>query len=194
MDIKKSVFTNEQELLKALIELHCPDGIELDPMYSKGNFYKEISKPRLKFDISPQTSDTQKGDAQNLPIQNSTIKTMILDPPFCFGIHGKVRENISAKRFTVLQNYNQMRLLYQNILKEAYRILQKNGVLIFKTQDYTDSKSTMTHALVYNWAIETGFYAKDLAILVRPNKIYNPNLVQRHLRKVHTYWWVFVKK
>jgi DNA modification methylase len=87
-----------------------------------------------------------------------------------------------------------LQALYKGILKEAHRVLGNKGVLIFKCQDYTDSSSTMTHALVYNWATEIGFYAKDLAILVKPNKVTNPNTKQRHLRKIHTYFWVFQKK
>ncbi len=40
----KSVFDNEQELLKALIDIHLNgEDIELDPMYFKGNFYKDGS-------------------------------------------------------------------------------------------------------------------------------------------------------
>jgi hypothetical protein len=51
----------------------------------------------------------------------------------------------------------------------------------------------MTHCFVYEWAIRYGFYAKDIAILVKPNKITNPNTKQRHLRKIHTYFWIFKK-
>ena len=52
----------------------------------------------------------------------------------------------------------------------------------------------MTHCLVYNWALENGFYAKDLFILLSKQRIFNPNLKQKHARKFHSYWWVFVKK
>ena len=53
----------------------------------------------------------------------------------------------------------------------------------------------MTHCYVWQWAQELGFYAKDLAILNIPkSKVYNGNLKQKHLRKVHTYFWVFIKK
>ena len=42
----KSVFENEQELLKALIDIHLGGkDIELDPMYFKGNFYKDGVTP-----------------------------------------------------------------------------------------------------------------------------------------------------
>lgn len=194
--IYPSVFHNEQELLKTIIDLHCPNKkIELDPMYSKGNFYKEISKPDYYFDKYPQNEDVVGGDATNLHwIKDNSITSMILDPPFCFGIHGKVKENISAKRFTVLKDFNELSVLYKGILLEAFRILKPKGILIFKCQDYTDSKTTMTHCFVYQIATDLGFYAKDLAIFVRTQRIYNPNLKQRHLRKVHTYFWIFIKE
>lgn len=64
---------------------------------------------------------------------------------------------------------------------------------MFKCQDYTDSKTTLTHCFVFNWATEIGFYAKDIAILVKPNKVYNGNTNQLHLRKIHTYFYVFKK-
>ena len=68
-------------------------------------------------------------------------------------------------------------------------------MLFFKCQDYTDSVATMTHCHVFNWAIEIGFYPKDLAILhISNGKIANHNTTQRHLRKHHSYFWVMVNK
>jgi len=193
MKFKPSVYEDEQELLLDLIELHCSTPIQLDPMYSKGNFYKKIPSPELKFDICPQKG-VREGDACNLSmLKSASISTMILDPPFCFGIHGKTEQNISAKRFTILKDFNALRHLYCGILSEASRILKLKGVLLFKCQDYTDSRTTMTHCLVHDWAKQVGFYPKDLAILVNRNRIWNPKLTQRHLRKVHCYFWVFVK-
>ena len=203
----KSVFSNEQELLKALIDIHLDgEDIKCDPMYYKGNFYKDgVAIPEYISDINPQNEGrtfyilrpllnyAQKEDARDLPMEDNFLDSIILDPPFLFGIHGKTREYYSSRTHTIFKDFSELETLYQAILKEAYRLLKKKGILIFKCQDYTDSKTTMTHSLVYNWAIELGFYAKDLAILVKPNKIYNGNLTQRHLRKIHTYFWVFQK-
>jgi len=192
--MKKSVYDNEQELLKAIIELHCPEGIELDPMYFKGNFYKGIKEPKYKFDIAPQVLGVKKADAKDLPIDNDSIDSVILDPPFMFGIHGNTEKYYSSRTHGILKDFQALKELYQGILKEAYRVLKRNGTCIFKCQDYTDSKTTMTHCEVYNWAKEIGFYAKDLAILHLPKgKVYNPNLTQRHLRKTHSYFWVLKK-
>ena len=188
----KSVFDNEQDLLRTIIELHCPWGIELDPMYFKGNFYKDgVQKPAHKLDLNPQVDECERGDATSLPFNDNTFNSMILDPPFLFGIHGKAEQYYSSKTHTIYPNLRELEISYKGILSEAKRVLNSKGVLVFKCQDYTDSKTTMTHALVYNWATELGFYAKDLAILVKPNKVYNGNTTQRHLRKIHTYFWVF---
>ena len=195
----KSVFDNEQELLKALIDIHCPWGIEIDPMYFKGNFYKEIERPGYYYDINSDLCDDADknkpscGDATNLHwFVDESFNSIILDPPFMFGGHGKQAEFYSSKTHGML-SWDELQQLYKGILKEACRLLTKKGILIFKCQDYTDAKTTITHSLVYNWATEMGFYAKDLAILVKPNKVYNPNTKQRHLRKIHTYFWVFRK-
>jgi hypothetical protein len=72
--------------------------------------------------------------------------------------------------------------------------LKPKGVLAFKTCDFTDKKSTWTHCEVWQWAQELGFYPKDLFVrTVTRGRAYNPKLVQRHARKLHSYLWVFVE-
>jgi len=117
----------------------------------------------------------------------------MFDPPFCFGVHGKTLQNISAKRFTMFGSFQDLVTMYQDSLREFYRILKKGGVLVFKCQDYTDSKTTMTHCLVWQWAETMGFYAKDLFVLINERRIWNPALRQIHSRKCHSYFWIFVK-
>lgn len=194
-----SVFDNEQQLIKALLDIHCEGkDIELDPMYNKGMFYKNtLNKPRLRFDLNAEQNgfDAQNGNAEDLPVADNSISCMILDPPFMFNPHGKAKDNPLHKRYTMYDSFAELEQSYKAILKERYRVLEKRGYLIFKCQDYTDSKTTMTHCLVWQWRAEQGFYAKDLAILNLPiSKIYNGNLKQRHLRKTHCYFYVFQKK
>jgi len=194
----QSVYQNEQELLKAIIYIHLKGrNIQCDPMYFKGNFYKDgIEKPDFRFDINPLDKETIFADAVNLEwhIRRNSLDNIILDPPFLFEIRNRKNSNYGANTHGILGGFKELKELYKGILKEAHRILKPKGILIFKCQDYTDSKTTMTHCLVYNWAIEQGFYAKDLAILWLPkNKIYNSKLKQRHLRKTHSYFWIFIK-
>lgn len=171
--------------------------IELDPMFNQGMFYKNtLVKPKYRFDLEAEIKgyDAEQGDATNLPLENESVNCMILDPPFMFGTHGQTKNNVINKRYTMFDSFAELETLYKGILAESFRVLRKDGLLIFKCQDYTDSKTTMTHCLVWKWATDLGFYAKDLAILEKPNKIYNGNLKQKHLRKTHSYFYVFIKK
>jgi hypothetical protein len=189
-----SIFDNEQTLLRALISLHAPQGIELDPMFFKGNFYKEIERPKMIFDLSPQIAECPQANASNLPVRDKSISCMILDPPFLFEIRNRKNGNYSANTHGILKGFTELESLYKSILSEAWRIMNNKGILFFKCQDFTDNKTTMTHCFVWQWAQEFGFYPKDLAILHLPkNKVHNPHLIQRHVRKVHSYFWVFEK-
>lgn len=192
-----SVFNNECELLNSILKLHNNDkDIELDPMYFRGMFYREfINKPKYRFDINPLSKDVEKANAKELPIKSESINCMILDPPFLFEIRNRKSSSYAGNTHGILKGFGELEDLYKGILKESYRILKNKGILIFKCQDYTDSKTTMTHCFVYKWATELGFYAKDIVILVNPtNKIYHKDLKQRHFRKIHSYFWVFQKE
>ena len=190
----KSVGYSDTEILTNIKSLFLNDWFELDPTYSKGNFYKEIPQPKLKFDLVPQSEDIVQADCKHLPLANNSISSIVFDPPFMFGTHGQTKNNIMNKRFTMFDTWPELCIMYQDSLKEFYRILKKKGILVFKCQDYTDSKTTMTHCLVYQWAVTMGFYPKDLFILIATKgRIYNPKLKQRHARKFHSYWWIFQK-
>lgn len=196
----KSFFTTEQELIKSVLEIHN-DGnpIDLDPMYNQGMFYRDgtVKRPKLRFDLnaSKMWYDAQDGDATNLPLESNSLDCIMLDPPFMFGPHGQAKNNPVNKRYTMFDSFQELKDCYIGILKESYRLLKNGGIVIFKCQDYTDSKTTMTHCLVWLWATQIGFYAKDIAILNRDvSKVYNGNLKQKHLRKTHCYFWVFKKQ
>lgn len=52
-ELMKSISYSQDEILKWIIRLYCPDGFDLDPTYSKGVFYKNVPEPQLKFDLNP---------------------------------------------------------------------------------------------------------------------------------------------
>jgi len=190
----KSVSDSQDEILNWIMQLYNVKQFDLDPTYSKGVFYKNIPEPCLKFDLNPQIECVQQADCTNLPIEPNSLQSIVFDPPFMFGTHGQTKNNKMNKRFTMFDSFSELCIMYQDSLKEFYRVLNKKGILIFKCQDYTDSKTTMTHCLVWQWAEQLGFYAKDLFILTaKGGRIYNPKLTQRHARKFHSYLWIFQK-
>lgn len=79
----KSYFENEQECLKAILEVHNNGNtFDCDPMFNKGNFYKTIEKPKYIFDLNPIVEGCEKANAESLPLESNSIKSLILDPPF----------------------------------------------------------------------------------------------------------------
>lgn len=196
MGLIKSVGSSNKEIISNILELHIKDDrFDVDPCFSTGKFYKGLNEPRFKSDIKPQIEGVLECSSDYLPIKDDEVNSIMFDPPFMFGTHGQTKNNEMNKRFSMFDTWEQLEQMYQNSLKEFYRILKPKGHLVFKCQDYTDSKTTMTHCLVYNWAVQLGFYAKDLFILdgSAGGRIYNPNLNQKHARKFHCYFFVFQK-
>ena len=196
--VVKSIQNSDRDVLFAIKQLYL-DGAnyDLDPCYSKGKFYEDLETPTMKLDKTPQDDgETIKNDIieDGLPYQNNSIKSIVFDPPFMFGKHGKTEQNIMTKRFTMFDNWEELELMYKKSLQEFYRVLIKGGIVAFKCQDYTDSKTTLTHCYVYNWSIEQGFKVEDLFIMAfKGGRIWNSNLIQRHARKYHSYWIVLRK-
>ena len=111
----KSVFDNEQDLLKAIIDIHIPIGkIQLDPMYFKGNFYKDgVLPPDFAYDRNVELCGDNGikedgkptwGDATNLNfLPDNYFESIILDPPFLFGVHGKQKIIIAQKHIQFIK-------------------------------------------------------------------------------------------
>lgn len=200
----KTTSYSQIEIIKSIIDLHVEgEVIELDPTFSKGNFYKNtgIPMPLSAFDISPKFDWVKKSCATRLPIADESISSIMFDPPF-LATKGKSlkagdNSNLMAKRFSVFPTEKELHSFYIKSLSEFYRVLKPNGILIFKCQDKVSSgKQYFSHVMIHNWASEIGFYAKDLYVLLAKNRIVAKWQLknQKHARKFHSYFWVFQKK
>lgn len=202
MALIKSISYNEEEIITSILKLHCKTAIELDPTYSKGNFYKGIIEaPKHKFDLYPQVEGVIKANAEDLPIEDNYINTIMFDPPF-LATKGKSLlcvnkdNNVINKRFGVYPDEKSLHRFYINALKEFYRILKINGILIFKCQDKVSSgKQYFSHYFIIQEAIKIGYYPKDMFILVAKNRIIADWQLrnQKNARKFHCYFLVFEK-
>jgi len=198
----KSTYNNEQLLLRALLSLHCGGkDIELDPTYSKGNFYKQgLNPPKFKFDIDPQIEGVRQANAESLPLPDESVEVIMFDPPFLATTGGSLKKDNDSnkinKRFGVYPNEKALHEFYNKALSELYRVCKKDGILIFKCQDKVSSgKQYFCHCFIHDKAIEKGWYAKDLFILLAKNRIVADWQLrsQKHARKFHSYFWVFQK-
>ena len=128
-NLVKSISYSQDEILKWIIRLHCPDGFDLDPTYSKGLFYKNIPQPRLKFDISPQIEGVHQANCINLPLDNESVNNIIFDPPFLVS-WGKTHDYPCEKRFGYFPSRKSLREMYKKSIQEFYRILKPGGKLL----------------------------------------------------------------
>lgn len=199
----KSISFDQQEIINNIIKLHIPSlTIDCDATYSKGVFYKDgvIPQPKYKYDINPQIEGVELADCRNLPLSDNSIDSLMFDPPF-LATTGKSLEinndsNRINKRFGVYKSESELHQFYVDSLKEFYRVLKPNGILIFKCQDKVSSKTQyMSHCFIMNQAESIGFYPKDLFILLAKNRLVADWQLnkQQNARKFHCYFWVFQK-
>lgn len=198
--IIRSVSSSQDEILKWILKLYVPAGrFEVDPTYSVGGFYKNIPPPGKCFDLHPVCPGVRKADCRHLPLDNASITSMILDPPFLATTGKSLQEdggNIMGKRYSLCSSEAELKCLYHDAIKEAARVLKPGGILVFKCQDKVSSgKQHWTHCYVYETAVNSGFEPTDLFIrIVNSRLIADWQRNQKHARKFHSYFWVFKKR
>lgn len=197
----KSVYTSNYDAIRNIMDLYGIERFDLDCTYSKGNFWKDLPSPINKSDIYPVNETVIEASSENLPYEDSSMKSIMFDPPFVVAGKSykgnKEGSSIIAKRFEGYESYNHLKNHYYNTLKELYRVCEKGGHVVFKCQDtVSGGKNHFSHVMVMNMAQELGFYPRDLFILtsnVRINSFGTKWTKQEHARKYHSYFWVFEK-
>lgn len=193
----KSTYTNHDECLKAILEICGLERFDLDPTYSKGNFYKSIPKPRICGDLDEECGVLPM-DSRSTGLQDNSMGSIMFDPPFLATKGpslGTTKGNLTVGRFKCYPDEKMLHQFYVDSLREFWRILKPNGFLIFKCQDKVSSgKQYFSHIYIHNWALLIGFYPKDLLIYIHPTRIISgKHSNQQHVRKFHSYYFIFQK-
>jgi len=165
---------------------------ECDPMYNAGSFYKRFPGPRWKYDLNPTVPGCEYGDATDLPLDDDSVLSVILDPPF---LVGNSKTGVMKERYTKIPTMEALRELYFGIVKEAYRILMPKGILVFKIQDVVSGgiKHPLSF-LVHDYCESVGFAYEDMLTLVRHNPMPQPaRKAQQHTRSADCKFFVFRK-
>jgi len=190
-----SVFQKDEDVIQALSDIHLKGKwFDLDCTFSKGVFYKNIQEPKIKSDLLPVAEDIIKADSKDLYfLENNKINSIIFDPPFLFRDRKAINNDKICKRFSYFKTFEDLIIMYEDSLKEFYRILNKGGYVFFKCQDMTDGKFYCTHNKIINIAERIGFELKDIAIKYNKNKLQRDAKQQNCVAKVHSYWLVLKK-
>lgn len=193
MDLIKTIGYDQEEMLQNILTLHVPNGtIDVDLTYGRGVFYKGgVEQPKYKFDIEPKFKDVILADARNVPLKSNSVECVMFDPPFVVGPSDS--PGIMRDRYGCFMNVYELWTFYYSVLLESKRMLQKDGIMIFKCQDtVSGGKNWFSHIEIMNAALKTGFYPKDLFLLLAKHRVNSPNMKnQQHARKHHAYFWIF---
>jgi hypothetical protein len=195
----RTVYESQDEILKGIKELHCPEGFECDLTFGNGSFWKKIDRPLICYDISPQKKGVVEADSRMLPLKAETLRNVVYDPPFLTYIkrgrkHGEGKVAMAA-RFGGYYTYDELLEDYRDTISEAYRVLVPGGHLVMKCQDIVHNhRLECTHYRSIMMAEIEGFRLKDLFVLPAKHRMPSPQKgIQRHARIWHCYFLVFCK-
>ena len=207
--VMSAYISGNADVFSQILDLHVPIGSKIaDVTYGNGVFWKNVDISRYEL----IATDIANGiDCRNLPYENDSFDVLVLDPPY---MEGLLRNNSLHKAGT--STYSAFRDYYSNGDEsnkdgpkwhkavtdlyykagiEGFRVLKNNGIMIVKCQDEVSAnRQWLTHVEIINFYEQLGFYTKDLFVVVRKNKASIARLIkQKHARKNHSYFLVFVK-
>ena len=222
-DVIRSIGYSQHEILYNIMQMHN-DGkpFDCDPTYSIGNFYGkfnitkvngetieiEIPAPKYKFDVCPQVEGVEKIEPLGkLPLEDNSIDSICVDLPFVISCGpsmntpnvdengNKAKNNLISRRFASYYPVAELLKSYKHFLKESYRVLKEDGILVWKTQG-TISGSKFLVSPYYSRLIaeSIGFDSLDEFILLAKNRLVSGKInKQQHARSFHSYFLVFKK-
>ena len=195
----RSVYDAQEPILEAIHTLHVPV-FECDATFGNGAFWKSFPRPKHCFDLQPLFPFVRKADACKLPLKDSSIASLMLDPPFLTYVRNGREGNgkmVMSRRFAGYWTYGELEQSYKGMLTEASRVLAKKGKLVFKCQDIIHNhRMHCTHARTIAMAESLSFRLRDLFVLEAKHRLPAPNRrgSQKHARIFHSYFLVFEKR
>jgi hypothetical protein len=197
-------------LFPQILALHVPEGsLVADVTYGGGVFWREVPPGRYRVLASDLATGT---DCRALPHADGSLDALVLDPPYMEGLlrpkaetRGGLGSHAALRRYYDAGGgregpgggrWHQAVLdLYLDAAREARRVLRDHGILIVKCQDEVSAnRQELTHVQIVTGLAGLGFYARDLFVLMRPNRPGIARLLRQvHARKNHSYFLVFQK-
>jgi SAM-dependent methyltransferase len=197
-----SVWDGEDaELLEELLDFYPreqPRAI-LDATVNGGRFWRGSKRPVIGMDIEAGHQPNVVADNTLMPFGDNAFDVVVYDPPHIPN-QGKDKSKDFNVRFgLVLRSSKEhgytFSHTYPPFLREAYRVLKPEGILLCKIADYIhDHQYQWAHVDFIKAASVAGFRPCDCIIKIRKGPIIDPKWkVAHHSRRQHCYWLVFRK-
>jgi DNA modification methylase len=188
------------ELIESMLNFYptiAPEPI-LDSTYNAGRMWKGSQRNIVSMDIDPQHKPMLLCDNRKMTgVKSKQFGVVVYDPPHV-GPQGRDK---SVKRFDVdfgatmecgkEQGWS-LSYLYPPFLRQAYRVLKPEGLLLAKITDMVNShRSQWAHCDFMRMAELAGFTVCDLIIKIRNGPMMSSKWKEaHHARKRHCFWIV----
>lgn len=192
---------DDAELLGKMLKFYprkTPSKI-LDATVNRGRFWKGSTWPVTGMDIDPRYKPDVVGDNTDMPFDDASFDVVVYDPPHIPN-QGKDKKKDFQIRFGLVissskENGYTFSHTFPPFLKEAYRVLNEEGVLFSKITDYVHHhRYQWAHIDLITAARAVGFTPCDCIIKIRKGPIIDPKWkTAHHTRRQHCYWLVFRK-
>lgn len=172
---------------------------------SRGGKYK-IPEPKILMDVFPSRDDIIQIEKWGpLPLDDKSIHSIVIDLPFVISpqnapsaTSNKEGASLIYKRFNGYYPVDNMYLSYYHWLSEAYRVLEDNGICIFKCQScISGSIRHNIEEFSFMTAQRLGFKMEDKFTLLAKARLISPNRYkdgkQQHSRSYTSQFLVFIK-
>ena len=171
----------------------------LDATMNGGRFWRGSERAVIGIDIDPRQRPTFAADNTQMPFRDSSFDVVVYDPPHIPN-QGKDKSKDFNTRFGLVlrsskENHYTFTHTFPPFVKETYRVLKPEGILLCKITDYV-------HHHRYQWAHmefilaarEGGLMPCDCIVKIRKGPIIDPKWkTAHHSRRQHCYWLVFRK-
>jgi SAM-dependent methyltransferase len=194
-------YGEDAELLERMLDFYPrkkPRKI-LDATVNGGRFWRNSKRPVTGMDIDPRYNPDILADNTNMPLDDASFDVIIYDPPHIPNQGRDNKKDFNTRFGLVLrsskENHYTFTHTFPPFLREAYRVLKTEGILLCKITDYVHHhRYQWAHIELINAAREVGFMPCDCIVKIRKGPIIDPKWKKaHHTRRQHCYWLVFRK-
>jgi hypothetical protein len=171
----------------------------VDVTVNLGRFWRGSKRRVLGMDIESRYSPSVVGDNMAMPFRAGALDVLVYDPPHVPN-QGRDKVKDFTHRFglglkSARESSHNFTHLYAAFVKEAYRVLRPEGMLLCKITDYVHNhRFQWAHVEMVRAATGVGFKACDCIVKIRKGPIVDPKWKNaHHARRQHCYWLVFRK-
>lgn len=171
----------------------------LDATVNGGRFWRGSKRPVIGIDMDASHRPTAVADNTCMPFKGGFFDAVVYDPPHIPN-QGRDKSKDFNTRFGLglrsgKENGYTFTHTFPPFVREAYRVLKPEGILLCKITDYIHHhRYQWAHVELIQAATNAGFRACDCVVKIRKGPIIDPKWkVAHHTRRQHCYWLVFRK-